>query len=114
MMLSNSIVAAALLILSVSLWSCTTALGDDAVDCCLTTSDRRIPQKVVTTFTLQTGEGGCRVPATIFVTKKGLKLCAPFPSQNNWVSRLIDHILGREKPAQKRPRKSKGKKQRQQ
>lgn len=43
-----------------------------------------------------------------FVTRKGLKLCAPFPSENNWVSKLIDHILGREKTAQKPPRKPKG------
>ncbi|ROJ26362.1 C-C motif chemokine 19 [Anabarilius grahami] len=60
------------------------ARGDGAEDCCLTTSNRRIPQRVVTTFTIQTGDGACRIPATIFVTKKGLKLCAPFPSENNW------------------------------
>uniref|UniRef100_A0A671L7A9 C-C motif chemokine 20-like n=1 Tax=Sinocyclocheilus anshuiensis TaxID=1608454 RepID=A0A671L7A9_9TELE len=88
-MFSNALTlwTGALLILSVSLWSCTTA------DCCLTTSDRRIPQRVVTSFTIQTGDEACRIPATIFVTKKGLKLCAPFPSKNNWVSKLIDYIL---------------------
>ncbi|XP_051766249.1 C-C motif chemokine 19b [Ctenopharyngodon idella] len=110
MMFSNSMTlwAGALLILSISLWS-TTALGDGAEDCCLTTSDRHIPRRVVTTFTIQTGDGACRVPATIFVTKKGLKLCAPFPSENNWVSKLIDQIL-----APQKPKKSKGKKQKHQ
>ncbi|XP_016093832.1 C-C motif chemokine 19-like [Sinocyclocheilus grahami] len=103
--------AGALLILSVSLWSCTTAQDDVAADCCLTTSDRRIPQKVVTSFNIQTSDGVCRIPATIFVTKKGLKLCAPFPSENNWVSKLIDYILAG--PVTK-PRKHRGKKQRQQ
>uniref|UniRef100_A0A8C1ZH51 Chemokine (C-C motif) ligand 19b n=1 Tax=Cyprinus carpio TaxID=7962 RepID=A0A8C1ZH51_CYPCA len=85
--------AGALLLLSVSLWSFTTAQDDGAADCCLNTSNRRIPQKVVKSFTIQTGDGPCRIPATIFVTKKGLKLCAPFPSDDNWVSPLIDYIL---------------------
>ncbi|XP_043105935.1 C-C motif chemokine 19b [Puntigrus tetrazona] len=95
MMFSNRLLlwTGALLILSVSLWSCTTAQNDGAADCCLTTSDRRIPKKVVTSFIVQTGDGACRIPATIFVTKKGLKLCAPFPSESNWVSKLIDYIL---------------------
>ncbi|XP_050977196.1 C-C motif chemokine 19b [Labeo rohita] len=112
MTFSNSLTiwTGALLILSVSLWSCTTA--DDAVDCCLTTSDRHIPKKVVTSFTIQTGDGPCNIPATIFVTRKGLKLCAPFPSENNWVSKLIDHILAG--PVKSPPKKPKGKKQRQQ
>ncbi|XDV54015.1 hypothetical protein PO909_022394 [Leuciscus waleckii] len=109
MMFSNSMTlwTCALLILSVSLWSCTTA-SDGAADCCLTTSSRRIPQRVVTSFTIQTSDGACRIPATIFVTKKGFKLCAPFPSENNWVNKLINDILAR--PV----RKPKGNKQRQQ
>ncbi|XP_026075292.1 C-C motif chemokine 19b [Carassius auratus] len=103
--------AGALLILSVSLWSCATAQNDAAADCCLTTSTRHIPQKVVKSFTLQTGDGACKIPATIFVTKKGLKLCAPFPGENDWVSKLINYILaGPAKP----PTKHRGKKQRQQ
>ncbi|KAK7120358.1 hypothetical protein R3I94_020373 [Phoxinus phoxinus] len=113
MMFSNSMTVwtGVLLILSISLWSCTAALGDGAEDCCLTTSNQRIPQRVVTSFTIQTSEGACRIPATIFVTKKGKKLCAPFPSENNWVSKLIDHILGVPVPIS---RKTRGKKQRQQ
>ncbi|XP_048029279.1 C-C motif chemokine 19b [Megalobrama amblycephala] len=111
MMFSNSMTlwAGALLIISVSLCSAT-AHSDGAEDCCLTTSNRRIPHRVVKTFTIQTGDGACRVPATIFVTKKGLKLCAPFPSENNWVSKLIDHILA-PKTSHK---KTKGKKQKHQ
>ncbi|CAM4730350.1 unnamed protein product [Leuciscus chuanchicus] len=58
-------------------------------------SSRRIPQRVVTSFTIQTSDGACRIPATIFVTKKGFKLCAPFPSENNWVNKLINDILAR-------------------
>uniref|UniRef100_A0A8C1KS63 C-C motif chemokine 19-like n=1 Tax=Cyprinus carpio TaxID=7962 RepID=A0A8C1KS63_CYPCA len=103
-MFSNALTfwTGALLILSVSLWSCTTALNDGAADCCLTTSNRRIPRRVVTSFTIQTREGACRTPATIFVTKKGLKLCAPFPSENHWVTELINHILAG--PVAKNPR----------
>ncbi|XP_051973331.1 C-C motif chemokine 19b [Xyrauchen texanus] len=112
-MFSNSMTlcAGGLLVLSVSLWSCTTAQSDVAADCCLTTSDRRIPQRVVTSFTIQTGDGACRIPATVFVTKRGLKLCAPFPSKSSWVSELIDIILAG--PVQK-PKKHRGKKQRKQ
>ncbi|XP_059395156.1 C-C motif chemokine 19-like isoform X1 [Carassius carassius] len=111
MMFSNTLTlwTGALLILSLSLWSCTTALDDGAMDCCLTTSNRRIPQRLVTSFTIQTGDGACRIPATIFVTRKGLKLCAPFPSDNNWVRDLIKNILAG--PVPKKPR---GKKHRQQ
>ncbi|XP_039531763.1 C-C motif chemokine 19b [Pimephales promelas] len=111
MMFSNSMTlwTGALLILSVSLWSCTTAQSDGAADCCLTTSNHRIPQRVVTSFTIQTSDGVCRIPATIFVTKKGYKLCAPFPSESNWVSKLIDHILA--SPVHIKP---KGKKRREQ
>ncbi|XP_051972438.1 C-C motif chemokine 19-like [Xyrauchen texanus] len=100
-----------LLILSASLWSCATAQSDVASDCCLTTSDRHIPQRVVTSFTIQTNNGACRIPATVFLTKKGLKLCAPFPSENSWVSKLIDSILAG--PVRK-PSKHRGKKQRKQ
>ncbi|XP_073689572.1 C-C motif chemokine 19b [Garra rufa] len=114
MMFSNTLTlwTGALLILSVSLWSCTTAHNDGAADCCLTTSNRRIPKKVVTSFTIQTGDGACSIPATIFITKKNLKLCAPFPSENNWVSKLIDHILAG--TLKNPPQKPRGKKQRQQ
>ncbi|XP_051540181.1 C-C motif chemokine 19-like [Myxocyprinus asiaticus] len=96
-----------LLVLSTSLWSCATAQSDVAADCCLTTSDRRIPQRVVKSFTIQTGNGACRIPATVFLTKKGLKLCAPFPSESSWVSELIDIILAG--PVRKPP-KHRGKK----
>ncbi|KAK2871324.1 hypothetical protein Q8A67_023851 [Cirrhinus molitorella] len=113
MMFSNTLTlwTGALIILSVSLWSCTTALNDGAADCCLATSSRRIPKKVVTSFTIQTGDGACSIPATIFVTKKGRKLCAPFPSESTWVSHLIDYILTGGKNHPPKPRE---KKQRQQ
>ncbi|XP_055064759.1 C-C motif chemokine 19b [Misgurnus anguillicaudatus] len=113
MMFSNFVTlwASVLLILSASLWCCTTAQSDMAVDCCLSTSTRRIPQKVVTSFTIQTGDGACRIPATVFVTKKGLKLCAPFPSESSWVSDLIETII---KGPVEKSRKLNGKKHRKQ
>ncbi|XP_056592979.1 C-C motif chemokine 19b [Triplophysa dalaica] len=110
-MFSNSLTlwAGIVLILSITLWSSTTAQSDVAADCCLTTSDRRIPKRVVTSFTIQTGDGPCKIPATVVVTKRGFKLCAPFPSESSWVTELIDNIISGPKP-----KKQKGKKHRKQ
>ncbi|XP_062340184.1 C-C motif chemokine 19b [Osmerus eperlanus] len=81
---------AALLLLTVQLWSHdVSANTDKAVDCCLSTTNRKIPQGVVQSYFIQSVSGGCRIPATVFVTKKNIRLCAPPASRNNWVARLI-------------------------
>ncbi|XP_046873877.1 C-C motif chemokine 19b [Hypomesus transpacificus] len=80
---------AALLLLTVQLWSHVSANTDKAVDCCLSTTNRKIPPDVVQSYFIQSVSGGCRIPATVFVTRKNIRLCAPPASRNNWVARLI-------------------------
>ncbi|XP_066507735.1 C-C motif chemokine 19b [Hoplias malabaricus] len=79
--------------------------GAEGEDCCLATADKPIPQRLVKSFYLQTADTGCRIPATVFTTKKNKKLCAPLPTKNNWVKKLMDKLNKKSKKT------SKGKKQ---
>ncbi|XP_029625380.1 C-C motif chemokine 19 [Salmo trutta] len=83
---------AALLLLTSVLWSHAAANTDEAMDCCLTTTDAKLPRRVVKSFSIQTVSGGCRIPATVFVTRKNLRLCAPPAKNNNWVTKLIKQL----------------------
>uniref|UniRef100_A0A4W5PDQ9 Chemokine (C-C motif) ligand 19b n=1 Tax=Hucho hucho TaxID=62062 RepID=A0A4W5PDQ9_9TELE len=65
---------------------------NEARDCCLTTTDNKLPRRVVKSFSIQTVSGGCRIPATVFVTRKNLRLCAPPATNNNWVTKLIKQL----------------------
>ncbi|XP_053332194.1 C-C motif chemokine 19-like [Clarias gariepinus] len=65
---------------------------DGAQDCCLTTVDKKIPQNLVKSYYVQTQVAGCRLSATVFVTKKGKHLCAPPATKNNWVKKLINKL----------------------
>ncbi|XP_076874452.1 C-C motif chemokine 19b [Brachyhypopomus gauderio] len=93
---------AVLLMILVFSWNCVQAT-DAAADCCLSTKNNNIPRGLVKSYYIQTEQMGCRQHATVFVTKKGRKLCAPPPSKK-WVRKLINKLEG--KPKQK----SKGKK----
>ncbi|KAL7847940.1 hypothetical protein AOLI_G00226580 [Acnodon oligacanthus] len=79
--------------------------GAEGEDCCLSTLDKTIPHRLVKSFYLQTADMGCRVLATVFVTRKGRKLCAPLPTKSGWVRNLTDRLK------KKTQRKSEGKKQ---
>ncbi|XP_053500692.1 C-C motif chemokine 19b [Ictalurus furcatus] len=94
-MVRNSVtVQAAALLLLALLFVCWNSAGatDGAPDCCLMTVDKKIPQNLVESYYIQTLETGCRVPATVFVTKKGKQLCAPRATKNNWVKKLINKL----------------------
>ncbi|MCJ8742780.1 hypothetical protein PDJAM_G00086230 [Pangasius djambal] len=94
-MVRNSVtVQAAALLLLALLFICWNAAeaSDRAPDCCLTTVDKKIPQNLVKSYYIQTQEMGCRVLATVFVTKKGKQLCAPPATKNNWVKKLISKM----------------------
>uniref|UniRef100_UPI003D9CAABB C-C motif chemokine 19a.2 precursor n=1 Tax=Danio rerio TaxID=7955 RepID=UPI003D9CAABB len=76
----------------------TEAFPDTAVDCCLTTKDTRIPLQIVASYFHQTTESGCPIAATVFITKKDKKLCAP-PEKNIWISRIISHLEKKQRKA---------------
>ncbi|XP_062062729.1 C-C motif chemokine 19 [Lepus europaeus] len=86
--------AARLLALSLLvLWtSLAPALGgaNDAEDCCLSVTQRPIPGNIVRAFRYLLVTDGCRVPAVVFTTLRGLQLCAP-PEQP-WVGRIIRRL----------------------
>ncbi|KAG5841012.1 hypothetical protein ANANG_G00195080 [Anguilla anguilla] len=76
--------------------SYTAAFTEEALDCCLSTSNVPIPRQIVASFSMQTAEGGCPIAATVFITKKGRALCAPPPTRNDWVSKTICKISPKE------------------
>ncbi|KAB5543798.1 hypothetical protein PHYPO_G00083780 [Pangasianodon hypophthalmus] len=104
-MVRNSVtVQAAALLLLTLLFICWNAAEatDGASDCCLTTVDKKIPQNLVKSYYVQTLEMGCRVQATVFVTKKGKQLCAPPATKNNWVKKLINKLKKKSRNPSKR------------
>ncbi|XP_068781531.1 C-C motif chemokine 19-like [Struthio camelus] len=64
--------------------------GNNVVDCCLRTSQNRIPQRIVQDYRIQLVQDGCVIPATVFITMKGKRLCAPL--QAPWVIHLREKV----------------------
>ncbi|XP_066038403.1 C-C motif chemokine 19 [Chamaea fasciata] len=64
--------------------------GNNVLDCCLRTSDMPIPRRIVQDYRLQLVQDGCDIPATVFITTKGKRLCAPLHS--SWVIRLQERL----------------------
>ncbi|NWR75669.1 CCL19 protein, partial [Centropus unirufus] len=64
--------------------------GNNALDCCLRTSEIPIPRWIVQGYRLQLVQDGCDIPATVFITTKGKNLCAPL--QAHWVIRLQEKL----------------------
>ncbi|KFP86426.1 C-C motif chemokine 19, partial [Acanthisitta chloris] len=64
--------------------------GNNVLDCCLRTSETPIPRRIVKDYRLQLVQDGCTIPATVFITTKGKRLCAPL--QSPWVIRLQEKL----------------------
>ncbi|NXM59899.1 CCL19 protein, partial [Illadopsis cleaveri] len=64
--------------------------GNNVLDCCLRTSDMPIPRRIVQDYRLQLVQDGCNIPAAVFITTKGKRLCAPLHSP--WVIRLQERL----------------------
>ncbi|XP_005507836.3 C-C motif chemokine 19 isoform X1 [Columba livia] len=60
--------------------------GNNVLDCCLRTKETPIPWRIVQDYRLQLVQDGCNIPATVFITTKGKRLCAPL--QAPWVVQL--------------------------
>ncbi|XP_075043113.1 C-C motif chemokine 21b-like [Mixophyes fleayi] len=86
--------------------------GHTAADCCLQTSDKPIPFKVVLGYKIQTVDKGCQIPAVVFYTnsKPRSNLCATPGS--SWVKKLIKKLDklkkdgGNKHKTNKKPKKS--------
>ncbi|XP_077097736.1 C-C motif chemokine 19a.2 [Siphateles boraxobius] len=86
-----------LLVITAVLWGNIEAFSDTAVDCCLTTKDTRIPIQIVASYIHQSTDTGCPIEATVFITKKGKKLCSP-PQKNSWVTKIISRLDKKKTP----------------
>ncbi|NWI00034.1 CCL19 protein, partial [Tichodroma muraria] len=64
--------------------------GNNVLDCCLRTSETPIPRRIVQDYRLQLVQDGCDIPAAIFITTKGKRLCAPLHSL--WVIHLQQRL----------------------
>ncbi|XP_010141047.1 PREDICTED: C-C motif chemokine 19, partial [Buceros rhinoceros silvestris] len=64
--------------------------GNNVLDCCLRTSEMPIPRRIVQDYRLQLVQDGCDIPAAVFITTKGKRLCAPL--QALWVIRLQEKL----------------------
>ncbi|NXP44483.1 CCL19 protein, partial [Heliornis fulica] len=64
--------------------------GNNVFDCCLRTSEMPIPRRIVQNYWLQLVQNGCDIPAVVFITTKGKRLCAPI--QAPWVVRLQEKL----------------------
>uniref|UniRef100_A0A8C5TKT7 Chemokine interleukin-8-like domain-containing protein n=1 Tax=Malurus cyaneus samueli TaxID=2593467 RepID=A0A8C5TKT7_9PASS len=72
------------------LWALPALSGINVLDCCLRTRETPIPRWIVQDYRLQLVQDGCAIPAAIFITTKGKRLCAPLHSQ--WVIRLQERL----------------------
>ncbi|XP_009955294.1 PREDICTED: C-C motif chemokine 19 [Leptosomus discolor] len=64
--------------------------GNNVLDCCLRTSETPIPRRIVQDYRLQLVQDGCDIPAIVFITTRGKRLCAPL--QAPWVVRLQEKL----------------------
>ncbi|XP_076218583.1 C-C motif chemokine 19 [Aptenodytes patagonicus] len=64
--------------------------GNNVLDCCLRTRETPIPRRIVQDYRLQLVQDGCNIPAAVFITMKGKRLCAPL--QAPWVVRLQEKL----------------------
>ncbi|XP_031750816.1 C-C motif chemokine 19 [Xenopus tropicalis] len=81
-----------LAVLTALLWDTadTQGTGNIVADCCLKTSDKRIPPGAVRAYQLQSRSNGCTETAIVFITKSDKRLCAP--PQLKWVRKLIEKL----------------------
>ncbi|XP_061071756.1 C-C motif chemokine 19b [Conger conger] len=103
---TSALRAPALLLLVLVLCSYATANTDEVLDCCLSTKNKSIAHQRLKGYSIQTETGGCRIPATIFITKMDLRLCAPPARSQKWVAKLIKKLDRKRKPKRKRGRKN--------
>ncbi|KFQ90646.1 C-C motif chemokine 19, partial [Nipponia nippon] len=64
--------------------------GNSILDCCLWMSERPTQRRIVQDYRLPPPPDGCDIPAAVFITTKGKRLCAPPPDP--WVVRLQEKL----------------------
>ncbi|XP_024407946.2 lymphotactin-like [Desmodus rotundus] len=64
---------------------------------CVSLTSRRLPVKTIKTYTIREGP----VRAVIFITKRGLKVCAD--PQVEWVKKAVETVANRKNTNQSKP-----------
>uniref|UniRef100_A0A493SYH8 Chemokine interleukin-8-like domain-containing protein n=1 Tax=Anas platyrhynchos platyrhynchos TaxID=8840 RepID=A0A493SYH8_ANAPP len=64
--------------------------GNNVLDCCLRTSENPIPRRIVQRYQIQLVQDGCEIPANVFITVRGKRLCAPLEAP--WAVRLREKL----------------------
>ncbi|XP_007547433.1 C-C motif chemokine 20-like [Poecilia latipinna] len=75
------------------------ATAQIVMDCCLSVSEKRLIPKNIVSYKLQVAGSGCDISATVFLNKKGMKLCVVPPEGNQWVQNLIRTLEKRRQSA---------------
>ncbi|XP_023121539.1 C-C motif chemokine 21-like [Amphiprion ocellaris] len=68
------------------------AAADVPADCCLKTSDKHFPAKLISSYKLQDAGKGCDIKATVVITKAGRQLCLVHSDGNPWVQRVLHAV----------------------
>ncbi|KAM8865164.1 uncharacterized protein ACB058_006505 [Synchiropus picturatus] len=61
-------------------------------DCCLKTTNKVVPKKYASDYIIQEAGQGCKIDATIIITKGNVKLCIPHPDRSQPVAGLIAYL----------------------
>ncbi|KAG7258776.1 hypothetical protein CRUP_008536 [Coryphaenoides rupestris] len=64
-------------------------------NCCLDVTNKVFPCRRVKSYILQDESTGCHIDATVYVTKKGTKLCVPHHRHSEWVRQCISAVNDR-------------------
>uniref|UniRef100_A0A672HI84 Chemokine interleukin-8-like domain-containing protein n=1 Tax=Salarias fasciatus TaxID=181472 RepID=A0A672HI84_SALFA len=68
------------------------ATGEAIRDCCLSATSKHLPPQVVQSYALQKAGDGCKISATVIITKAGRKLCLMHPDENSAVQSVLDTV----------------------
>ncbi|XP_072216179.1 C-C motif chemokine 21 [Excalfactoria chinensis] len=82
-------------------------VNNPASDCCLKTSQKTIPIKLVKSYSIQGPESGCVLHAVVFTTKKNVKICCSptDPAVQKLIKNLKNLKNGRRNPSQGKPKR---------
>ncbi|XP_070294793.1 C-C motif chemokine 19a.2 [Salvelinus sp. IW2-2015] len=84
---------AALLFIATICLGYAAAFSEVPVDCCLSTTDIRFLATLRwSSYLLQTTDRGCNIDATVFITKTGVRLCSPHPTESKWVADYVKRL----------------------
>ncbi|KAK2838047.1 hypothetical protein Q5P01_015259 [Channa striata] len=87
-------------ILFVACSCCTVTFAQTLADCCLQVSNKPVPKHILVDYREQHSGKGCAIDATVLVTRRDKKLCAP--AEGQWVEKVKNHVVHQKKDCKKR------------